>query len=138
MTFTEYLALKHNLDLDLELLAYQRAFEITEDKRVLFVDKLYTAAFIKFGYTKKQIQERNRDTELKAVRQVMAYLMVKSNMFALKRIGKELGNYHHSTIIHSRDLVNDFIEIGDKQYINILNQFNSYLNEEMPILQKAV
>lgn len=138
MTFTEYLAKKHNLNLDLELLAYQQSFEVTEDKRIMFVDKLYTAAFMKFGLTKKQIQERNRSVEIRAVRQVMAYLMNKTNMFGLKRIGQELGNYHHSVIIHSRDLVSDMIEIGDKQYVNILNQFNSYLNEEMPILQKAV
>lgn len=138
MTFTEYLAKKHHLDLDLELLAYQQSFEVTEDKRIMFVDKLYTAAFMKFGLTKKQIQERNRSVEIRAVRQVMAYLMNKTNMFGLKRIGQELGNYHHSVIIHSRDLVSDMIEIGDKQYVNILNQFNSYLNEEMPILQKAV
>ena len=89
-------------------------------------EKILERVFKVSGYSKKELFSRKRNRELVAWRQLAMWLMVVYTKLSLKSIGEVLGGYDHSTVIHSRDLVNDMLEIKDTLFIGILNQYNFY------------
>lgn len=60
----------------------------------------------------QSINTRSRAREYVKIRQMYAYIRVVYDKLSLKEVGDEMGGFDHSTIIHSKNEIQDQIEIG--------------------------
>ena len=67
-----------------------------------------------YGLTKSELVGKCKKQELVLPRQVCCYLMCELLSLPLMAIGKELGNRNHTTILYSRDKIEEMIGVSDK------------------------
>lgn len=91
-----------------------------EDRAEYIINKICKVSEI----PRPQLIAKTRKREILQWRQLAAYLICKSTSLPLRSIGLKLGGREHSNTIHSRDFVNDMLEIKDKQYLFMLNKYN--------------
>ncbi len=70
-----------------------------------------------------------RHSDVVAYRSCLMYILTENCEISLAEIGRLLGRKDHSTVIHARDKVADFLSINDEYYTivysNVLEIFNS-------------
>lgn len=70
-----------------------------------------------FGYSLDMLKVKNRKRELVFPRQIGMYLHTKLTRYALETIG-EIYNRDHTTVMHGRDTIIDFLTSrGEEKYI---------------------
>lgn len=67
-----------------------------------------------YKVTREELVGKCKKAEIVVPRQVCCYLMYELLSLPLMSIGKELGNRNHTTIIYSRNKVNELIMVNDK------------------------
>ena len=78
--------------------------------------------------SKEDILSRSRTRHKVVARQLYSYFARTSLNMTLKDIGLQFG-IHHSTIIHSIELVKDMISTNDTQYISHINSISKHIKE---------
>ena len=67
-----------------------------------------------YGVSREDLVGKCKKKELVLPRQVCCYLMCELLSLPLMSIGKELGNRNHTTILYSRDKVEEMMAVSDK------------------------
>lgn len=67
------------------------------------------------GITKQAIEGKTRKREAVEARQIAQYMLCNYTKLSLKKIGLHFGGRAHTTVIHSKQTVNDLMET-DKKY----------------------
>lgn len=62
-----------------------------------------------FGFSLEQLKRKNRKKEVVFARQISMYLHEKTTDYTLKYIGKIYGGKDHATVIHSRNIIIDYL-----------------------------
>lgn len=83
-------------------------------KRVNESENIINAVCHYFGITEEAIRQRCRKKEIIAARQTAVYFMRQNKTLSLKSIGKEVGLIDHTSVIHSLNKMNGFIDIQDE------------------------
>lgn len=86
-------------------------------------DYIHEAIKLYFGFTKADLQQKSRKRELCFARHISIYLHAKQHVFTLVKIGQMYGWRDHTTAIHSRDLIKDFIESENSEEGVIIRRF---------------
>tara|TARA_R110002074_G_scaffold373260_3_gene549148 strand:+ start:7377 stop:7883 length:507 start_codon:yes stop_codon:yes gene_type:complete len=85
-----------------------------------YFDMLIANIFKNYQITLDTLKEKNRERPMVQIRQVLTFLLTKNTPFTLKDIGVILGGRNHATIIHSRKVIKDFIDIGDESTLETI------------------
>ncbi|MDE5666976.1 MAG: chromosomal replication initiator protein DnaA, partial [Clostridia bacterium] len=67
-----------------------------------------------YNITKADLLGKSKKKEIVIPRQICCYLMCELLSLPLISIGKELGGRDHTTILYSRDKVDDMCRVNDK------------------------
>jgi chromosomal replication initiation ATPase DnaA len=105
---------------------------ITKQDKLISSDIFQTIENVTGIEQKMFINNRTRTRRIVMLRQISAYLMDQFSTMSLKDIGYLLGGFDHSTIIHSRELVNDWMN-NPKFYSSehsIITQCQNILSEK--------
>jgi len=81
----------------------------------------------KSGVSIEDIASQRRDKNIVIARQVYCFLAVEKTKETTKSIGKSI-NRDYSTVIYSRSVVVDMIEVNDCEYISLLEAVGYYKN----------
>lgn len=79
-----------------------------------------------FGITEADLLKKCRKREMVQLRQVSIWAMTKMTGASLKTIG-EYFNRDHTTVIHSRDTVNDLIYSKEPSIMRLMEKIKVYL-----------
>ena len=116
MTFTEYLCKAHNLDYQKEFNNYKEVSEKVDLKGAMI-----SAAFEEFSTTEDEIVGKSRKKEIVMQRQCMMYFLCIKNIYSLKEVGAMFGWRDHSTVIHSKKTVEDYLSYEDPKFMPYYN-----------------
>lgn len=83
-------------------------------------EKIISTVCCHFGVTFDQVNVISRKSESRWPRQLIMYFMVKHTILTLKQIGEKF-NRHHTTVINSREAVQDLIDTND----NVAKEVNA-------------
>jgi chromosomal replication initiation ATPase DnaA len=76
----------------------------------------------KLNLTVDDINSTSRKTKIVHARQIASYLLLQKG-YGLSEVGKKMNNLDHSTVIHSRDSINDTTIKTDKVFYGRLKMF---------------
>lgn len=85
----------------------------------LLIYKLCTIS----GYSYNDIIGKSRKRELIEIKHIGRYIAYTNQSGSLKEIGFVFGGKDHSTIIHSREYVQGQLEVKNKYFMNLFNQY---------------
>jgi chromosomal replication initiation ATPase DnaA len=105
---------------------------ITKQDKLISFDIFQTIEDVTGISQRMFINNRTRTRRIVMLRQISAYLMDQYSTMSLKDIGYLLGGFDHSTIIHSRELVNDWMnnpKFYSSEY-SIITQCQNILSEK--------
>ena len=96
-------------------------------KREITVEYIAETVADHFGITVKDLLSSKRNSNIVFPRHICMYLCRELTGNALAEIGSKLGNRHHSTILHSTELIEKKLKNGDnneelKKTIDVLNK----------------
>ncbi len=96
-------------------------------KREITVEYIAETVADHFGITVKDLLSSKRNSNIVFPRHICMYLCRELTGNALAEIGSKLGNRHHSTILHSIELIEKKLKSGDnneelKKTIDVLNK----------------
>ena len=73
-----------------------------------------------FDTTHEVLRKPNRTRERVIARQLICYFVRKYTQKTLFEVGQLIGNRDHTTVIHSINTVNDFLDIKDRKFIKMI------------------
>lgn len=79
--------------------------------------------WIQFAELYPESTKRSRKTSIRKPRQVFMYLMAQKR-FKWVEIGRICGNFDHSTVIHAAKQIEDQLEVGYQDVIEIKDQLD--------------
>jgi chromosomal replication initiation ATPase DnaA len=65
---------------------------------------------------------KRRDGDIPMARHILSTLLYKGGYGSSKRIGKEVGDRDHATVLHSIKVIQNIIDTKDEKYIDMLKQ----------------
>jgi chromosomal replication initiator protein len=77
------------------------------------------------GMSPEQMFKESRRTELKTARQLLCFYARTHTSMSYLSIGEKVGNFHHSTVIHSVDRIKGLIEADDKDISRYVKEINT-------------
>lgn len=104
---------------DRKYFRYQKVSNITPANCIMEVCGFYEVSdniFYK-SYTKGNTFEQ-------FIRSVLMYIMVQKTRLNYREIGKYLGGFDHSTIIHAKDKIRNLMNTDDKTYTEVITILN--------------
>lgn len=81
------------------------------------------------GVSKDKMVSKSKKREVVEARSIAMYLLCKTTGLSLQAIGNEFGGRDHSTVIHARNRVVDWLDTDKNfrvKYEGILNELNSW------------
>lgn len=90
---------------------------------------------IKCMISKYELAIKSRKRELVYARQLMMWYLSENTQLTLGMIG-EMFNRDHSTVIHAKGVVNDFIQFPDKNFKSVVFEIDSELRKMFHIAPK--
>lgn len=81
------------------------------------------------GVPLERVRSKSRKREVVATRQLIAYCCCEYTSMTLKRIGKSIGDKHHTTVIHARNIVKEHLQSND----SLICKAMAEINERLPI-----
>ena len=103
------IALNHPID---EALASRvMRMLIKMEKRVITIEAIINIVLGNFGIDQKQFNSKSRKREIVLARQAAMYLCKKHTTQSVSRIGMQIGNRDHATVLHAIKNVNNFGKI---------------------------
>lgn len=103
-----YPGLKMQVLTTVERNALRRKRSIPKDEFILCVVSEYLQIPV------EKIKTRTRKREIVWARQVYFFLCLNNTGMSLKSIGESVGDYDHTTVIHSKNLVIDLIQTDQR------------------------
>jgi chromosomal replication initiation ATPase DnaA len=101
-------------ELQESMIMYQ-SFQFTPPE-LLTLDEIITGLN---DYFKVDIRKKTRKREVVTARQVYYLIASSTTKHSLKIIGKEVGGYHHTTVLHGRQTCKDIMEFDDNFRIQV-------------------
>ena len=110
-------------------------------------NRIYRACLIKVRHAYQVICWRfgridgSRKRECVYARYIMVHYMMRSNdeNFSLSMLGRSIAEvmnrtapFDHSTILHCRTIHQDLVFTNDQTYMEMLNEFNTYIDQTVP------
>lgn len=75
------------------------------------------------NFNPEDISKKTGVRDIVKKRQLIIYILNTEYKFILKQIGKLFGNMHHSTIIHSRDIIANLLQVSDFDTKNLMKVY---------------
>jgi chromosomal replication initiation ATPase DnaA len=75
------------------------------------------------NFDSERLAKKNKKKEVVKERQLVAYILATEYKFVLKEIGKLLGGLDHSTIIHSRNIIANLLEVNEFDTKNLMKLY---------------
>lgn len=124
-TFLTHLAVKHNIDLPKEMSEFviDKNPETNKEK----IQFVFMAVSAISGISVGNLLGKDRKAEYTIWKHIARYICIMNNYGTLKAIAKEIGCTDHSTLICSRNKVNDLLDSKDKQMTECFNQVKHLL-----------
>ena len=124
-TFLNHLAIKHNIDLPKEMSEFvvDRNPETNKEK----IQFVFMAVSSISGIPVVHLLGKDRKSEYTIWKHIARYICIINKYGSLKFIATEIGHMDHSTLICSRNKVNDLLDCGDKQMTQCFNQVKHLL-----------
>ncbi len=104
----------HEKPITLELAATALNEAISEEHETITSDKIISGVCSFYKITKDKLLGKSKKKELVIPRQICAYLMCEIMNIPLVSIGEAMGGRDHTTIIHSREKVNNLLKVNDR------------------------
>ena len=119
-TFLHHLSAKHNIDLAKEMSDFvvDKNPETNKEK-IQFV--LMAVSSIS-GVSVHNLLSKDRKAEYTIWKHLLRYICVMNGFGTLKFIATEVGHKDHSTILASRNKVNELLDCNDKKMTECFNQ----------------
>lgn len=122
MPFIKALADRFGFDIQEEWNSFMGISEKKTAKTVKQKFEFYVSeAETTLNISRIQFLARNRKREYVFIRHMIAFICVENKLGTLKFIGKILGNFDHSTIINSINVVQDLRDSNDIEFMPIYN-----------------
>ena len=124
-TFLTHLAVKHNIDLPKEMSEFviDKNPETNKEK----IQFVFMAVSAISGISVGNLLGKDRKAEYTIWKHIARYICIMNKYGSLKFIATEIGHMDHSTLISSRNKVNDLLDSKDKQMIECFNQVKHLL-----------
>ena len=125
-TFLNHLAYKHNIDLAKEMSDFvvDNKPESNRDK-IQFV--LMAVSEIS-GVSVSNLVSKDRKAEYTIWKHLVRYICIMNGFGTLKFIATEVGHKDHSTILASRNKVNELLDTNDRQMTECFNKIKHLIN----------
>jgi chromosomal replication initiation ATPase DnaA len=118
LEFSTHLCKKYSLDLQAEIKEFKELNITNIESEILKYCNLLNADY-------RQIVSKTRKREIAQVRQVIMWKLYSTKLYTLKQIGDNFGGRDHSSVINSRNVVNDYIAIKDKLFLSMTEKVMS-------------
>jgi chromosomal replication initiation ATPase DnaA len=124
-TFLNHLAYKHNFDLAKEMSQFivDKNPETNKEK----IQFVFMAVSAISGISVGNLLGKDRKAEYTIWKHIARYICIMNKYGSLKFIATEIGHMDHSTLISSRNKVNDLLDSKDKQMTQCFNQVKHLL-----------
>jgi len=73
-----------------------------------------------YKMTRERVRTRTRKQEVVDVRQTIMFICTKMTNLSLGRIGEFCGGFNHTSVLHSRNVIQGYIDINDEIGLNVL------------------
>jgi chromosomal replication initiation ATPase DnaA len=126
-TFLTHLAIKHNIDLPKEMSEFvvDRNPETNKEK----IQFVFMAVSEISGISVGNLLGKNRKAEYTIWKHIARYICIINRYGSLSFIANEINHMDHSSLIHSRNLVNDLLDCNDRQMTECFNKVKHLINE---------
>lgn len=126
-TFLSHLAVKHNIDLSKELNEFvvDNNPQTNKDK----IQFVFMAVSEISGISVGNLLGKNRKAEYTIWKHIARYICIINRYGSLSFIANEINHMDHSSLIHSRNLVNDLLDCNDRQMTECFNKVKHLINE---------
>ncbi len=114
LTKVIFAAKLHEVPITAELAANALNEAVSEGKEEVTSASVISAVAAYFRVSKADLTGKSKKKEIVIPRQICCYLMCDLLSLPLISIGKELGGRDHTTIIHSRDKIEEMLRVNDK------------------------
>lgn len=101
--------------------AYGEDKNMTDDQKA---DMILNRVIHMSGLTKNLVMGRSRKREIVQWRQLAMWLMCTYTKLTPAAIGKKVGRFDRTTVMHHRDFVNDLLSVKDPQFMNLIKLYN--------------
>lgn len=105
---------EETITLSLAKLALSESVSEREDKEAVTPDTIISAVCGYYKYKREDILGKGKKADLVKARQICAYLMCEMLSLPLISIGNIMGGRDHTTIMYSRDKVDELIRLNEK------------------------
>jgi len=130
MNTSEMQAVKHEIqaasNILFNMMSPDLSREFTVDNQLVTLEVIIEKCCEVFQVPIEQIDKAFRGSPVKECRQTAMWLACRFTQLSLKAIGQRFGNRDHSTVIHSRDRIEDLLFTNDRYSVTI-----RYLESEM-------
>jgi chromosomal replication initiation ATPase DnaA len=99
-----------------ESMVMYQSFQLTPSPELLTLDEIITGLN---DYFKVDIRKKIRKREVVTARQVYYLIARDTTKHSLSIIGKEVGGYHHTTVLHGRQTCKDIMEFDDNFRVQV-------------------
>lgn len=104
----------HEVAITVELAKSALSEAVSEGKEEITPESVISAVAAYYRVSKADLTGKSKKKEIVIPRQICCYLMCDLLSLPLISIGKELGGRDHTTIIHSRDKIEEMTRVNDK------------------------
>lgn len=118
LEFSTHLCLKYSLDLQSEFKEFKNQNITNITAEILKYCNLLNADY-------RQITSKSRKQDIAQVRQVIMWRLYNTKLYTLKQIGEHFGGRDHTSVLHSRNVVNDYLDVKDKLFISMTEKVMS-------------
>lgn len=105
---------EETISLSLAKLALSESVSDKEEKEAITPDSIISAVCGYYKYKKEDLLGKGKKADLVKARQICAYLMCEMLSLPLISIGNIMGGRDHTTIMYSRDKVEELIKLNEK------------------------
>ena len=114
LTKVIFAAKLHEVAITVELAKSALSEAVSEGNEEITSESVISAVAAYYRVSKSELTGKSKKKEIVIPRQICCYLMCELLSLPLISIGKELGGRDHTTIIHSRDKIEEMVRVNDK------------------------
>ncbi len=114
LTKVIFAAKLHEVAITVELAKSALSEAVSEGNEEITSENVISAVAAYYRVSKAELTGKSKKKEIVIPRQICCYLMCELLSLPLISIGKELGGRDHTTIIHSRDKIDEMVRVNDK------------------------
>ena len=105
---------EEQISLSLAKKALSESVSESQEKEDVTPDTIFSAVCTYYKVKRADIEGKGKKADLVKARQICAYLMCEMLSLPLVSVGKILGNRDHTTIMYSRDKVEELLNLNER------------------------